>query len=66
MNKKDQKWYSDALENMSVFRYNIFQIMHGAKYTEDGIVHLTINEKRYNEIMEKIEKAEEFFSGKKQ
>jgi len=51
---------------MGVFRYHIFQITKfGAKYTENGIVHLTINEKSYNEMMEKLEKAEEFFSGKK-
>lgn len=66
METNDQAWYSTAIEKMGVFRYHIFQITKfGAKYTENGIVHLTINEKSYNEMMEKLEKAEEFFSGKK-
>jgi len=66
MDKENQVWYSTAVEKMGVFRYNIFQLVHGAKYTDDNdIVHLIITKNRFKKMMKELEKAEEFFSGKK-
>lgn len=61
---KSRIWYSNALEVLSPMRYHLNRVLECVRYTENGIVHISMSESQLAEIQDAINITEKFFTKK--
>ena len=60
--RQSNEWYSDGLDALGRLRFHLGQIMEGSNVIQNGVVTISMHERRYKRMQDDVAKCEKFFT----